>query len=480
MEKTPNSHVLIFPAPFQGHVNTMLNLAELLSLSGLAVTFVNSEHNHRLLLQHTGNVQARFTKYPGFKFQTISDGLAPDHPRSGNTPIELLESMSSNSRPLLKQLLVDQTCNRTPVNCIIGDGILGWIIDVADEVKIPIISFRTISACCFWVYFCIPEIIQAQELPIRENEGMDRRITTVPGMETLLRLRDLPSFCQVRDITDRDCQWLVTETRKTVRANSLILNTFEDLEGPILSHIRTKCPNIYTIGPLHLNLKTRLGSDKTSFDDIQSSSNSTPWEVDRSCITWLDKQPPQSVVYVSFGSITTLTRSQLMEFWHGLVNSKKRFLWVIRPDTLVGPGENESFEKLWELMEGRGYMVGWAPQEEVLAHQAVGGFLTHNGWNSTLESIVARQPMICWPYFADQQVNSRFVGEVWRLGLDMKDVCDRKVVEKMVNDLMVERREEIVKSTDRMAKLAKKSVSDGGSSFCNLDRMIKNIRLMSV
>ncbi|KAK1571951.1 hypothetical protein Q3G72_025311 [Acer saccharum] len=256
MEKTPNSpHVLIFPAPFQGHVNSMLNLAELLSLSGLTVTFVNSEHNHHLLLQHTGDVQARFAKYPGFQFQTISDGLAPDHPRSV-TAMELLEAMSSNSGPLLKQLLVDQTCNRTPVNCIIGDGILGWIIDVADEVKIPVIHFRTISACSFWVYFCIPEIIQAQELPIRENEDMDRLITKVPGMETFLRLRDLPSFCQ--------------------------------------------------------------------------------------------------------------------------------------------------------------------------------------------------------------------------------DVCDRKVVEKMVNDLMVERREEFVKSTDRMAKLAKKSVSDGGSSFCNLDRLIKDIWLMSV
>ena len=125
-------------------------------------------------------------------------------------------------------------------------------------------------------------------------------------------------------------------------------------------------------------------------------------------------------------------------------------------------------------------MVGWAPQEEVLEHRAVGGFLTHSGWNSTLESIVTGQPLICWPYFAEQQVNSRVVGQVWKLGLDMKDVCDRKVVEKMVNDLMVERREEFVKSTDRMAKLAKKSVSDSGSSLCNLDRLIEDIRLMSV
>ena len=86
-----------------------------------------------------------------------------------------------------------------------------------------------------------------------------------------------------------------------------------------------------------------------------------------------------------------------------------------------------------ELVEGtkdQGYMVGWVPQEEVLAHQAIGGFLTHSEWNSTLESIVVGVPMICWPYFADQQTNSRFVREVLNLGMDMKDVCDRVMVKK--------------------------------------------------
>ncbi|MFQ6647108.1 hypothetical protein Gotur_020416, partial [Gossypium turneri] len=85
-----------------------------------------------------------------------------------------------------------------------------------------------------------------------------------------------------------------------------------------------------------------------------------------------------------------------------------------------------------ELVEGtkeRGYIVDWAPQEDVLSHGAIGGFLTHSGWNSTLESVTAGVPMIC----GDQQLNSRFVEEVWKLGLDMKDVSDRRVVEQMVN-----------------------------------------------
>jgi len=169
-----------------------------------------------------------------------------------------------------------------------------------------------------------------------------------------------------------------------------------------------------------------------------------------------------------------------MEFWYGLVNSKKRFLWVIRPDMVVG--EDHDYRVPAELEEGtkdRGFIVGWAPQEEVLAHKAIGGFLTHSGWNSTLESLVAGVPMICWPYFADQQINSRFVSEVWKVGLDMKDVCDRHVVENMVNDLMVHRREEFLKSAKAMAMLAHKSVSSGGSSYSSLQDLIQYIKLLS-
>ena len=170
-----------------------------------------------------------------------------------------------------------------------------------------------------------------------------------------------------------------------------------------------------------------------------------------------------------------------MEFWYGLVNSKKRFLWVIRPDLVAQKdGEGKIPMELLEGTKDMGYIVGWAPQEEVLAHQAVGGFLTHSGWNSTLESIVAGVPMICWSYFYDQQVNSRFVSEVWKLGMDMKDVCDRVIIEKMVNDLMGEKKEVFMKSTVEMARLANESVSEGGSSYCNLNRLIEDIRLMSM
>ncbi|XP_065872377.1 7-deoxyloganetic acid glucosyltransferase-like [Euphorbia lathyris] len=464
-------HVLIFPAPGQGHVTPMLNLAQVLCLSGLNhITFLTYQSIHEKLVL-CSDIQSRFlSKYPQFQFKTIPDCMPGPTKDFADWLRKLLEAMESKTKPKFKKMLSESDPS---VDFIIGDMIMSFVHDAAIEVGIPSVQFHTCSASSFWVTYCIPLIIDAQQLPIRGEEDMDRLITKVPGMETILRCRDLPKkFCQVSDITDPSLL-LCTNTMR--EAESLILNTFEELEGPILSQIRTRYPNTYTIGPVNELLQTKLNQQESN-----SSSNSL-WKVDKSCIEWLDKQPSKSVLYISFGSVTLVTRDQIMELCHGLANSKKRFLWAIRHESLIDEDGNVLEKIPVELELGpkeRGYIVSWAPQEDVLGHKAIGGFWTHSGWNSTLESVAAGVPMICWPYYGDQQVNSRFVSEVWKLGLDMKDTCDRNIVEKMINDLMVDMREEFVKSAEKMAELARISVQ-GGSSSCNLDRLIENIRLKS-
>ncbi|XP_057510894.1 7-deoxyloganetic acid glucosyl transferase-like isoform X1 [Actinidia eriantha] len=465
-------HILIFPFPASSHVGSMLKLAELLCHGGLHVTFLVTHYIHGRLLRHS-DVQLRFFRYSGFRLQTISDGLPEGDPRSGDKIMDLFHSFGATAKPHFRELLISnrqQNCDtQNPINCILADLLLSFPIDVAEELEIPFIYFKAPSTCNLWVYFCVHKLVEAGELPFKGTD-LDAPIASVPGMERFLRRCDLPSFFRAQDVADRDFQMILNETLQIPRAKALILNTFEDLEGPILAHARSVCPKIYTIGPLHTHLKNRLQSP--------ISSNSL-WEEDSNCMAWLDTQPSRSVIYVSFGSIAMVSRDQLMEFWHGLVNSGKRFLWVVRPGSVAGEGESQTPTELVEGTRERGYMVGWAPQEEVLAHEAVGGFLTHSGWNSTLESIVAAVPMICWPWFGDQQINSRFVEEVWKLGLDMKDTCDRVIIEKMVRDLMDDRGEEFRQSADRMAELAKKAVREGGSSYCNLDCLIEDIRLLS-
>lgn len=302
---------------------------------------------------------------------------------------------------------------------------------------------------------------------------MDRIISGMGGMENVLRCRDLPSFCRLEDPFDPGLQHGVTQTIQSFKSRALIFNTFNDLEGPILSSLRSRCSNIYAIGPLHAHLKTRLSGE---ISPASSGSSNGLWEVNRSCLAWLDDHPPKSVIYVSFGSVVVIGDDQFREFWHGLVNSGKRFLWVMRPNSLAGKDGVPA--DLKEKTNERGYIVDWAPQEEVLAHKAIGAFLTHSGWNSTLESIVAGVPMICWPQFADQQTNSRYVSDVWKIGLDMKDVCNRETVTKMVNDVMENRKNELMGSVIEMAESAITSVEEGGSSYCDLERMINDIRLL--
>ncbi|MFS7961276.1 putative 7-deoxyloganetin glucosyltransferase [Helianthus anomalus] len=244
--------------------------------------------------------------------------------------------------------------------------------------------------------------------------------------------------------------------------------------------MRKLCPNIYTIGPLHSLHKTKLMANKNPPWQETTYSNSV-WKEDKNCMLWLDKHDPKTVIYVSIGSLATMTVEQLLEIWYGVVNSGKPFLWVRRPGSITGGYDKSRVPiELLERTKEIGCIVEWAPQEDVLAHRAIGGFLTHSGWNSTMESIVEGVPMVCWPHHADQQMNSRFVGEVWKIGVDMKDTCDRLLVEKAVRDIMDSKHNAITQSTNTWASLAKESITEIGSSSIHLGRLIDYILAMTM
>ncbi|MCD9646126.1 hypothetical protein HAX54_035678 [Datura stramonium] len=465
--ETSIPHVLIFPLPLQSTINSTLQLAELLCLAGgLRVTFLNTNHNQQRLLRHS-DVQSRFEQYPGFRFLTISDGLPEDHPRSAEQFGDIISSLQSVAEPFLKEMLSDDVA----VTCVIPDGLFYYAVDIGNEMGVPVIIFDTISPSCLWVYLCLPKLIEAGVLPFKGN--LDALVTNVPALEGLLRRRDLPHFCLLDYRTDQNFQAVFKEIERIPKAHGLILNSFEDLDGPFLSCIRSYSPKTYAIGPVHLNLQTRLAAKATP---LLSSSNSL-WEEDHTSIKWLDEQSIGSVIYVSFGSLAVVSRNEMLEFWHGLMNSKVKFLWVMRPNMLKGGESHDQLMKeLAEDCKGTGYIVSWAPQKMVLAHPSVGGFLTHSGWNSTLESVVEGKPMICWPQYVDQRVTSRLVNEFWKIGLDMKDICDRSVVEKMVKDLMGTKKDDYKKSVETLSEVAKISVREGGLSCHNLDCLINDIK----
>ncbi|GMJ12138.1 UDP-glucosyl transferase 85A3 [Hibiscus trionum] len=419
--------VVFLPFPALGHVKPMLKLAELLSHATFHVTFINTEYIHHRLLPSI-DLDAFHRRFPNFHFLTIPDGLPPHHTR---TVADLFSSIGSATTSALRQLRVSEDLLCRTTTCIIADGIMSSSAVIAgEEFGIPVLAFRTFSACCTWIYFHLSKLIEEGEVPLQDQD-MDKLVTCIPGLEN-------------------DC---------------------------VLTKLASFFSKIYTIGPLHALSNVRINGDRSPL----ASTTGILWKEDQGCITWLDSRPSESVVFVSFGSIVKFTHDQMLEFWHGLVNSGKPFLWVIRPDSIMG-GDGSSGQLLMDLQErtkGKGLIVSWAPQEQVLAHRAVGGFLTHGGWNSIMESTQAGVPMICWPAISDQQVNSRFVSEVWRVGLDMKDTCERSIVEKMVRDLMEAKRVEIMKVMGVVAKQAEESVKEGGSSYRNLDTLIQDISSMT-
>ncbi|KAF2292991.1 hypothetical protein GH714_034657 [Hevea brasiliensis] len=162
---------------------------------------------------------------------------------------------------------------------------------------------------------------------------------------------------------------------------------------------------------------------------------SSLWKEDLSCLEWLDKREPDSVVYVNYGCVTTITDKQLIEFAWGLANSKHPFLWIVRPDIVMGESAVLP-EEFYEEIKDRGLLVNWVPQDRVLQHPSVGVFLSHCGWNSTMECVSGGKPLICWPFFGEQQTNCKYACDVWKTGMELSTDLTRDELVGIIKELM--------------------------------------------
>ncbi|XP_034678439.1 7-deoxyloganetin glucosyltransferase-like [Vitis riparia] len=468
-------HVVLIPYPAQGHVNPMLKLAKLLHNKGFFVSFVNTEYNHKRLLRSRG--PNSLDGLSDFRFETIPDGLPPSDADATQDIPSLCDSTTKNCLApfcaLITKLNDPSYSPGPPVSCIVSDGVMSFTLDAAEKFGVPEVVFWTTSACGFLGYRHYRNLIRRGLIPLQDesclsNGYLDTVVDFVPGKKKTIRLRDFPTFLRTTDLNDIMLNFVRVEAERASRASAVILNTFDALEKDVLDALSATLPSVYSIGPLqHL-------VDQIS-DDRLKSMGSNLWKEQTDCLQWLDSKEPNSVVYVNFGSITVMTSQQLTEFAWGLANSNKPFLWIIRPDLVVGDSALLPPEFVTETKD-RGMLANWCPQEQVLKHPAIGGFLTHSGWNSTSESICGGVPLICWPFFAEQQTNCRYSCSEWGIGMEIDNNVKRVEVEKLVRELMDgEKGKEMKKKVMEWRKLAEEATRPGGSSYDNFNKLLRNV-----
>nr|AYC63478.1 UDP-glycosyltransferase [Scoparia dulcis] len=468
-------HAVVIPFPTQGHIRPLLKLAKILHFKGFYITFVNTEFNHKRLIRSQGPDSVKGLE--DFQLKTIRDGLPPSDKDATQDMFQLCESLLRNGLPQFSELV--ESLNRSSdcpnVTCIVSDGDLtSFTLDVAEKLNIPEVLFFTNSACGFNTYCNYNGLAERGLFPLKDesqitNGYLETRLDWVPGMRNI-RLRDFPTFIRTTDPHDLLIEFDLLQIANASRASAVVINTFDELDKEVLGALRQKFDKVCTLGPIHM-------LEQLVEDHNVKSIGSSLWKEDDTCIAWLNQMPPNSVLYINFGSVTVLSPHQLLELALGLANSHHYFLWIIRPDLVSGESAILPEEYLKEV-DGRAKIVGWCSQEQVLSHPSLGGFLSHCGWNSTVESISNGVPMICWPFTAEQPTNCRYACTDWGMGLEIEGEITREKVTHLVKVLMErEKGKEMTKKALEWKDKARLAVKPGGSSHNNLEFLIKEVLL---
>ncbi|GAY61346.1 hypothetical protein CUMW_209260, partial [Citrus unshiu] len=416
-KKMSNPHVLVIPAPAQGHVIPLLEFSQCLANHGVRVTFVNSEYNHQRVLK---SLEGKNNLEEKIRLVSIPDGMEPweDRNELGNKLKKILQVMPGKLEELIEEINEKED---EKIDCFIADAYMGWTMRIAEKMKLRRGVVWPSSAASVALCFRIPKliddgIISSDGTPIRKQ-----MIELAPNMP-VINSADV-FWARLGDLTRQKIFFdYLSENMQGMRvADFQFCNSTYDLEPAAF----TVAPKVLPIGPLLAS--NRLGNSTGYF-----------WPEDSTCLEWLEQQQPNSVIYVAFGSSTVFEKIKFQELALGLELSNRPFLWVVRSD-ITNEANGAYPDGFQERVATRGKIIGWAPQQKVLSHPSISCFLSHCGWNSTMEGVSNGVPFLCWPYFAEQFLNESYICDVWKVGLKL----DR-------NESGIFTREEIKNKVDQM------------------------------
>ncbi|XP_020239828.1 gallate 1-beta-glucosyltransferase [Cajanus cajan] len=459
-------HVLMVSYPAQGHINPLLRLAKCLAAKGLFVTFTTSEIAGKHM-RSANNITEKSVIPIGdgfLKFDFFADATASD----GTKKLSLTEHCAQLElvvKQYVSQVIKKHAEENHPISCIINNPFVPWVCDVAAQHAVPSAMLWIQSSAVFTTYYSY--FHKLVSFPSDADPYIDVHLPSV-----VLKYNEVPDFLHPFSPYPIFGTLILEQFKNLSTPFCVLVDSFEELEHDYIEYL-SKFLVIRPVGPLF-----KIPKDPSTRDirgDFMKSDD---------CIEWLNSRAPESVVYISFGSIVYLPQEQVSEIAYGLLNSHVSFLWVLKPPPKeFGVSPHVLPSGFLEETREKGKVVQWSPQEEVLGHPSVTCFMTHCGWNSSMEALSYGVPMLTFPAWGDQVTNAKFLVDVYGVGIRVgygqaeKKVISRDEVKKCILEATIgPKAQELKQNAFNWKKAAEEAVAVGGSSTRNLDAFVKDIK----
>jgi len=470
--KPQQLHAVFFPFMAHGHMIPTLDIARLFQSRGAKATIITTPLN--ALIFTKAIEKAKKTINPVidikvFRFPAQEAGLPEGCENLEQvTGTDKLDKFTVATELLLRDQL-EHYLQKTQPSCLVADMMFSWAIDSAAKFHTPSLVFHGTG----FFYLCGSEVVQQYE-PYK-NVSSDEEPFALPSLPHDIKMTRLQFPEDIWKYKESVWKRKLKQIREAeLNSYGVIVNSFYELEPDYADFFRNEMGRrAWHIGPVSL-------CNRSTKDKAQRGKQAAIDE--HKCLRWLDSRKPNSVIYICFGSTGKATGPQLKEIAMALEASDQAFIWVVKSqDCQLPPG----FE---QRIEGKALIIkGWAPQVLILEHEAIGAFVTHCGWNSTLEAISAGKPMVTWPVFAEQFYNEKLVTQILKIGVPVGSqkwsktfttdyMVKQETIEQALRNIMVgDGAEEMRNRAKSLKEMAWKAVEEGGSSHCNFSSLINDL-----
>ncbi|MCL7036559.1 hypothetical protein MKW94_009855 [Papaver nudicaule] len=485
-DKKPKSmkrcHIVALPFPGRGLVNPLMNLCKHLAHKlgdNVKITFVVTEEWLGILESDP--------RPPQIHLRSIPNVIPSEFSKSSTFDFDsFIEIVVAKMEAPFEHVLTTSE----PVTVIIADIYMIWAFSIGIQRNIPVVSFWTTSSLVFSVMYHADLLTKNGHSLANLSACCDEVIDYIPGVPPT-RFADMPLLPSGNDPKFNPAMVAFTMLDKV---QCLLIATFYELEPQVTDTLKAIFPfPTYTIGPSISNITTTVEQQyHIHGKKTETSTHECVNSMEHNYLKWLDSQPIRSVLYIAFGSTHPISGEHIEEILAGLCESGVRHLLVSRGVHLTsrvhddGRAENDEIHTSSQRL-----VVPWCDQLRVLCHPSIGGFLTHCGWNSIMESIYAGVPMLAFPISFDQIPNRKMIVDDLKVGMKItKEFGEqalvkrdevKKIVKKFMNindeaeENVNNEAEEMRRRSSELKEICRRALAVGGSSDNNLDDFIKDI-----